>query len=219
MAETDCNKDAVFSSVSDAIERAKAADLQEDDILKCLLLFQEQAKFDAVSPRAQTSSKVCNLLKWLLASTVWILYRLFPCVVCIASLLYPTYYWYIGSPCLLPQYLPVAEFAMPIINCSFCRSLTHASVVNATDITTNEFMDKYAYTSQPLLIKGAASSWPAIEKFSYSYFKDLYLSRPEAVEEDKENGQFFAYSSGIRNLEEFLNLSTSDVTKKWYIGW
>ena len=216
MAETPNNRDAVFSSLSDAIERAKTANLQEDEILKCLLLFQEQAKLNAVTPRVQNSPKIFN---WLLGHILWVLYRLFPCALCIASLLYPTYYWYIGSPCLIPQYLPVAEFAMPVINCSFCRGLNQVSVVNSSDITVDDFMTQYAYSSQPLLIKGAASSWPAIEKFTYSYFKELYVKRPEAVVEDKENGQFFAYSSGIRNLEEFLNLSTDDVSKKWYIGW
>lgn len=214
------NVSKVVLDIADARKRAKAAGLGEDEILRCLLLFQEQLNTENTPGlNSSQTTRTTHLLTHLLMALLWVGYRLLPCILCLAVLLYPVYHWYIDSPCLIPQYLPVAEFTMPVVNCSFCQRFTHVPVINASDITTSEFMNKYAYSSQPLLIKGAALSWPAIDKFSYEYFKELYLQRPEALEEDKVKGQFFAYSSGIRNLEEFVNLSSNDANKKWYIGW
>jgi len=61
-----------------------------------------------------------------------------------------------------------------------------------------------------------------MEVFSYNYFKDLYQQSPEAIDSDTEKGQFFSYSSNIRNLKELFELSSEGVsmaTEKWYIGW
>ena len=216
--------ETVFNSITNSLKRAKSSKLQEEDVSRCLFLFCKQAKLhstlqDELCSVSRSLSTPDHFLRRLLLLLVWIAYRLLPYSLCIATLLFPLYHVYTLDPCLASQLFPVAEFAMPVIDCSFCKGLTHAPEIHFSNITVDQFMEQYAYTSHPVLIKEAALSWPALELFSYDFFRQLYLKRPEAVQEDKESGQFFAYSSGIHNLEEFLNLSSDAATTKWYIGW
>lgn len=215
--------DAVFDSISTSLKRAKAAKLQEEDVSRCLFLFCKQVKLCPTTEgelwSVSRSHTPVGFIRRFLLLLVWIAYRLVPYSLCLATLLYPLYHVYTLNPCLAPQILPVAEFAMPVVDCSICKGLTHAPEINASNVTVLQFMENYAYSSHPVLIKGAALSWPALDIFSYDYFRQLYLQQPEAVQQDKKNGQFFAYSSGIHNLEEFLDLSSDAVTSRWYIGW
>ena len=108
----------------------------------------------------------------------------------------------------------------PKFDCNFCEGLTGAP--RQTNLSQYEFVHKYAYTSRPILVVGAASDWPAMDVFSYDYFKSLYQQSPEAIESDMESGQFFSYSSNIQNLKDLFDLSSERVsmtTEKWYIGW
>lgn len=215
------NEGEIFARVCDSFERAKASKLEKKDVLKCLKLLAEESGCQPTSESTGKPEKrhAYFLIGYAFQTLLWIVYRLAPFTILITSLFYPLYQLYHTDPCLYPQLLPVAEFAMPIISCDICQGFTRAPEISSNNITVEQFMEEYAYTSQPVLIKGAASSWPALTMFSYEYFRELYLKRPQAVEEDNLNGQFFAYSSGIHNLEEFLGLSNDSSSKKWYIGW
>ena len=149
-----------------------------------------------------------------------LLYRVMPIILLSTVLLAILLGVLKSDPCLLHQPLPLDDFAAPVSRCSHCHNTSNVMVLES--VTTEEFMEKYAFSRRPVLVKGAASGWPALGLFSYSYFKELYLNRPEAIAHDVETGQFFPYSSGIKHLKDFLALSDDTAalkTDKWYIGW
>ncbi len=153
----------------------------------------------------------------------FLLYRLLP----VASLsLYSLFYLYqrfsalySGETCFIDQ-PTVPEFAVKIKDCSVCSNVSENTVIEK--ISPMEFMVKHAYSFVPLIMKGAALDWPAMNVLTVDYFKDLYNNNPNSLENDVNEGQFFAYSSGIMDINELMTvLNEKDSSKhpKWYIGW
>lgn len=205
---------AVASNVFLAVERAKHSELGEEDIKMCI--FQFSKELSKYSIHETPSNLLIRRLIW----TMWLLlYRILPFGLILVFTFQRLYLLYSSDPCLVSQ--PVlSEFAMPIVDCSRCQNITGA--VHMDHITARQFMNNYAFSLQPLLMKGAALDWPAISTFSYKYFKALYMKRPEAMDHDKTEGQFFPYSSGIHKLDEFIALDNDTAALKgdrWYIGW
>jgi hypothetical protein len=198
-----------------AIERGKESGLTDDDIDKCLVRLSKVL----LVAHHRKSSPSKPFYHYPLTVTWYILYRVLPLIALLMFLYQRMYILYSSEPCLLAQ--PVlSEFAMPIVNCTRCQDITNATEI--TDISIMEFMERYAYTLQPVLMKGAASDWPAVRVFSYNYFKELYKKKPEAIDHDVQDGQFFPYSSGIYRLDEFMALDNDTAALKgerWYIGW
>lgn len=89
-------------------------------------------------------------------------------------------------------------------------------------MTRDYFLEHHAYTGSPVLIKGGASNWTALQLFSYEYFKLLY-DKLEAYEENDELGcQFFYYKTNFRKLKQVFRMSKKRAALKkdqWYIGW
>lgn len=202
-------KERTTSCLSDILEQALYAGISENDFKRYL-----QAKKTTSSPTSRQGGK------WKYLSPKLFVFKFLP-LVCLGVLLYfPLSELFSGSPCLVSQIPPFGEIMHPKFDCNFCEGLTGAA--HQTNLSQYEFVHKYAYTSQPILVVGAASDWPAMNVFSYDYFKGLYQQSPEAVESDMESGQFFSYSSNIQNLKELFDLSSERVsmsTEKWYIGW
>lgn len=46
------------------------------------------------------------------------------------------------------------------------------STIHHSELTTKQFLEKYEQTNTPLLIKGASSSWPAVQKWNTQYLID-----------------------------------------------
>ncbi len=151
-------------------------------------------------------------------------------------------YYIQRSPCLLDTNLLTDEISRPLFNCSVCEGLTDVPV--ETDLTTQRFLERYAYSMLPVLVKGAAANWTAIGTFDFRYFRRLYHSvRDEAADRSRagddnnhDNGeeneeaaveydcQFFPYKTEFAGLMEALDMPETradykEGEKPWYFGW
>ena len=196
------------STLNNIIDRSG---LTNEDIESCLDRLSKELG-------VATVQKSPSHAKWI----IWfLLYRLLPLLLAL-SLVYQKFgLLYNSSSCLVSLGSRIDEVVtMSPLNCSQCQGIT--TIPEISNISIMEFMKQYAFTLQPVLMKGAASDWPAMKLFSYKYFKKLYSRKPDAIVNDIEEGQFFSYSSDIHGLDEFM-LLTSEVAalkkEKWYIGW
>ena len=200
------------SALSNIIDKSG---LTNEDVESCLdRLSKELGVFPPKSP-----SLLKRIRPHVIAAAWLCLYRIVPLLLALTFVYQRFGLLYKSSPCLLAQPI-LHDFATPLLNCSQCQGIT--TIPEISNISIMEFMKQYAFTLQPVLMKGAASDWPAINLFSYDYFKKLYSEKPDSIENDVQEGQFFAYSSGIRSLNEFMLISSEVAAlqkQKWYIGW
>ena len=195
------------STLSAVIEEAKEAGWSQNELKNCL-------KHELALPNEHPSRKP----KKRRLSMHYFVFRLFPVLFGIAALYFPASSLLRGSPCVVSQLTPIGDVIHPLVDCEICRGLTEAP--RLVNISRDDFVRYHAYQSKPVLVVGAAAEWPALELFSYDYFKELYLRTPGALKE--EDMQFFAYSSNIANLKELFALPSEVATmskEKWYIGW
>lgn len=126
------------------------------------------------------------------------------------------------SPCALSNSGLVMEIARPLMDCELCRNLREVPIEE--NISTERFMEKYAYTGVPVLVKNATKTWTAMSNFSYHFFKDIYTNTKGALESVEEECQFFPYKTEFETLADVFNISDaranfSEGEKPWYIGW
>nr|XP_026689577.1 uncharacterized protein LOC100186342 isoform X3 [Ciona intestinalis] len=122
-------------------------------------------------------------------------------------------------PCILRSQ-PLAPYARIPTNCSRCADVTE--VMQLRNVSQNDFLTKYAFTMQPIVVKDAQSNWTAGESFSYEYFQSIYSPGSQILEEVARRCLFFPYETGLANLAEFFNMSKNQVEGKegrWYVGW
>ena len=136
----------------------------------------------------------------------------------VTSIFYiPTLQLWNHSSCIFPA--PVI-MVQPLADCAVCRGVTGAP--RLVGISRKNFSLHHAHSSRPIVVVGAALDWPALEIFSYEYFRGLYQNFPDAIDSDTSKGQFFAYSSNIPTLKDLFQLSperAAMTTESWYIGW
>lgn len=211
------NAEKVLYSLSSALQRAKTAGLSDTEINKCL---QDEGLLTPPATSADSSGKDKVIYQMGCKILNIFLFKVYPLIFLLSLLAYPLFKLFAGSPCLLTEITPFAELFMPFVNCDICNGVTEAP--RLVNLSQEEFIRKYAYNSKPIVVVGAASDWPALNTFSYDYFKDLYLSMPGALQADNTRGQFFAYSSSIQNLQDLFELPSEIASmskEKWYIGW
>ena len=124
--------------------------------------------------------------------------------------------------CIIENNGIVMEIARPKTDCSPCQGLTEIPVLH--NITRDLFLEKYAYSNVPTLVKDATHNWTAIGTFSFKYFQHLYNTHNGSYEAVDEECQFFPYSTEFESLREALNMSDSradfkEGEKAWYVGW
>lgn len=200
----------VLTELSTILENAKNAGLTDTEIKECLVNERLIHEPIDVAELVQKTWRLFDLL----------VFKVYPILFFCSMLAYPAYKATTGSPCLVSEVVPLSEAVIPFVDCKICEGVTEAP--RLTNLTQEEFIRNYAYQSKPLVVVGAASDWPALQVFSYDYFKELYLSRPGALEGDNEGGQFFAYSSSIESLDDLFSLPSEVASmskEKWYIGW
>ena len=192
------------------IKRARERGMSDREIKDC---FREEG----LNPEQETEfdplQKSCSILNCLV-------FKIYPVIFLIMLLAYPVFRLFAGYACLLVEVSPFGEAVNPVVNCKICEGVMGAPRLR--DLSPDDFIRNYAYTSKPILVEGAVANWSALEAFSYDYFKSLYLNRPESLEGDNDGGQFFSYSSNIRDLKELFSLPSDVATmakEKWYIGW
>ncbi len=204
----------VLTELTVILERAKSTGLSDRDIEGCL----EQ---EGLVPTQCTPPLDLALLKIKAWSLMDILvFKIYPILFLAALVAYPGYKAYGGSPCLVSDVFPLTDAVAPFVDCKVCKGVSQAP--RLTNISQEEFICDYAYQSKPVLVVGAANDWPAMDLFSYDYFKKLYSSKPDS-QGDAKDRQFFAYKSGMVNdLEDLFAMSSEKLStgkEKWYIGW
>ncbi|XP_078495794.1 bifunctional arginine demethylase and lysyl-hydroxylase JMJD6-like [Ciona intestinalis] len=106
------------------------------------------------------------------------------------------------------------------VDCSRCAGVT--DVKYATNLSHEEFLEKYAFTMQPLVVKDGQINWTARETINFGYLKTIYTPGSKALDMVNSRCQFFPYNTDIDNMEEFFNMSKSRLEGKedhWYVGW
>lgn len=105
-------------------------------------------------------------------------------------------------------------------NCDFCRGIKSARRIS--QISPEEFEDKFAYTGEVVIVTDAMTNWTAHDKFDFWYFKNLYETHdPKRKTLDC---QFFRYKTNFKNLFDALQMPIERVkyqkgTEPWYFGW
>ncbi|XP_019644361.1 PREDICTED: bifunctional arginine demethylase and lysyl-hydroxylase JMJD6-like [Branchiostoma belcheri] len=127
-----------------------------------------------------------------------------------------------SSPCAVEFPTLLDEMTRPIADCSMCKGIRSAPVLE--NISKEDFLQKYAYSGVPLLVKGATKSWTAMEAFSYEFLKDLYEGTEGALDAVNDDCQFFPYNTDFGSLEEAFNMSDArselrEGEESWYFGW
>ncbi|XP_076656315.1 uncharacterized protein LOC143360975 [Halictus rubicundus] len=125
-----------------------------------------------------------------------------------------------GTRCLVPNNYLIWEFTRPISNCDYCRDVTTALIL--PNLTREEF-ERYAYSSRPMVIKNAASDWPASKVFSWKFFKNLY-ENIEGAYDSVEECQFLHFKSNFTSLKDVFAMSEDRALQRsgqepWYVGW
>ena len=195
------------------LRRAISSNMSKREILDVIASFKNQVKLVPLLSRPYLTRIVLNML-------VLVLYRVLPCLFVLVCFFQRLKSVWSEDPCLVPRIVPYGEVMLPVADCGICSNLSKVPVVE--NVTVASFLNEYAYSSRPVLMKGAAKNWPATQLFSYEYFRQLYSQNPEAILRDSDDGQFFAYSSNVRSLDEFMSMSSeraSMKTETWYIGW
>lgn len=72
-------------------------------------------------------------------------------------------------------------------NCDFCRTVTQIDRVS--DLSSEQFEQKYAYTGRPVIVTDATVNWTASDVFSFNYLKSVQQNVFYGNEESK--CQFF----------------------------
>ena len=147
-------------------------------------------------------------------------FYLLPLFSAVALVGYGVWNYYQEYPCYYFVPSPLQEILGPLADCEFCKGIDHVPKLN--NLSTVEFVQYHGFSGRPIVVTDATKSWKASSVFSYDFFKQLYMSNPDSLENDKTNGQFFQYNSNIRNLNELFSMSEDSArfkTEKWYIGW
>jgi hypothetical protein len=127
----------------------------------------------------------------------------------------------LGTRCLLPNNYFIWEATRPETDCSMCKDVK--SVLVFGNITRDEFRN-YAYSPRPMLVKGAALHWPAMQTFTYHFLKDIYQNVEGAYESIEEECQILTFKTEFKSLEDVFSMPESRVLleegeKPWYVGW
>lgn len=126
----------------------------------------------------------------------------------------------LASRCILANNYLLWEFTRPVSDCSYCSNTTEALILKNA---SRESFKLFAYSSRPMIVKGAAKDWPASRVFSLDYFRQLYDEIPDAYESVVEECQFLHFHSDFENLQQVLQMdrkrAQNEGSRPWYVGW
>ena len=122
-------------------------------------------------------------------------------------------------------YMPdfIVDVSRPPVSCDICENLS--IIDRISNMTSEDFERKYAYSGRPVVVMNAMLGWSASEVFNFDFFKSIYADdSPVFVHSAEQNCQFFPYKTKFRNLAEVFNMSKEraelkDGSEPWYIGW
>lgn len=89
--------------------------------------------------------------------------------------------------CLVSMPDSLSHAFRPPEDCGFCRNITRADRIS--NISPDEFEQKYAYNAKPVIVTDATVNWTALDVFDFWYFKNVYES--SLTDGEQLNCQFF----------------------------
>lgn len=122
--------------------------------------------------------------------------------------------------CLIPASEPYLDLFRPPVNCSVCENVQTIDIVSS--LSKDEFLEKYAYTSRPIIIRNGCKDWTALAHFNFEFFKNIYPEDSPVLQSADRDCQFFPYRTKFETLGEVFNMSKSQSKMEgepWYIGW
>lgn len=128
----------------------------------------------------------------------------------------------LSGRCALANNYFVMEMTRPVTDCDICRDVRGFVVL---ENPSKEEFARYAYTGQPVVVRGATDHWSALKTFSFDFFREIYTRIPDAYESVENECQFFPFRTDFRRLSEVFAMPEERVrmtgveSKPWYIGW
>lgn len=122
--------------------------------------------------------------------------------------------------CLIPATEMYLDLFRPPVDCSICEGVHTVDVV--TNLTKEQFVEKYAYTGRPVLIRNGSRNWTASSHFSFEFFKNIYPKNSPILQSADRDCQFFPYRTKFETLGEVFDMPESMAKMEgnpWYIGW
>ncbi|XP_026738372.1 uncharacterized protein LOC113506432 [Trichoplusia ni] len=107
----------------------------------------------------------------------------------------------------------------PPEDCSMCAGVD--DVVRIANTTAEEFEEKYAYSTTPVIVTDATNGWRALEEFDFKFFADFYRDG-KSMGKQINDCFYFAYKSGLNSLNEVFSMDETRANlsgKPWYVGW
>ncbi|MPC11045.1 hypothetical protein E2C01_003698 [Portunus trituberculatus] len=129
----------------------------------------------------------------------------------------------ITSKCLVRNNYIVMEATRPPTKCGRVCSGVGGALELSANISREEF-ERWAYLSRPLVVRGGAAHWLALDKFSVGFLRSLYDSIEGSYEAVAEDCQFLPFRSEFLDLRTALAMHPARAaarpgTKHWYFGW
>ncbi|CAG9865353.1 unnamed protein product [Phyllotreta striolata] len=127
-------------------------------------------------------------------------------------------YLFYHSECVVEMPVDASKVFKEPENCAFCENIT--TVEKISRISPTDFYQKYTKRGKPVVITDATQDWPAIQSFTFDFFKTLY----ESTDNAGENCQFFPYRTEFRSLAEVFRMPAARAAlapgeRPWYVGW
>lgn len=128
----------------------------------------------------------------------------------------------LGIRCIVPNNYFVWEATRPVSDCNFCRTISKP--IYFQNVTREEFVPYYAYSSKPIVVKKAFLHWPAMKYFSFNFFKELYANIEDSYRSVDEECQFLHFKSNFISIQDVFKMSEARIKnypneKSWYVGW
>ncbi|KAK8747299.1 hypothetical protein OTU49_016733, partial [Cherax quadricarinatus] len=96
-------------------------------------------------------------------------------------------------------------------------------IILSANISRDEF-ERWAYLSRPLVVRGAAAYWAALERFSVVFFRSVYDSIEGSYDAVTDDCQFLPFRTEFVDLRAALDMHPARAarlpgTPPWYFGW
>lgn len=162
-------------------------------------------------------SNICHTIPWCIASLFIIL----------LSLGYQLHFgqqivkYAQGVRCIIPNNYFIWEATRPVSDCSYCLEVE--SPIILYNVSRKQF-ESYAYSSKPIVIKGAVFEWSAFKQFNFTFFKNLYDRTDGAYKSVDDECQFLHFKSDFISLRDVFSMDMARInnepgTNSWYVGW
>ncbi|KAJ2952153.1 hypothetical protein O0L34_g4433 [Tuta absoluta] len=123
-----------------------------------------------------------------------------------------------SKSCLLDLPSSSKTLFRPPEDCNMCAGVD--DVVRVANITAQEFEEKYAYKSVPVIITDATKNWAAMKEFNFNFFANFYSAGK--MGKQINDCFYFAYKSGLNSLQEVFSMDEKRANLSgdpWYVGW